>query len=325
MWAHKPVMLEQVLEFLDIKPNDRIVDCTLGEGGHSEHFLEHLEGGKLLGIEQDAEILAHASERLSEYGEWFIPVRDNFSNLRVIIQRTMGKRVDKIFFDLGISMYHIKESGRGFSFSKEEPLDMRLDTSKPLSAKDVINGFNRKKLTEIIWAYGEERFSNRIAHYIVTERMKKPITTSSDLADIVMRAIPKKFWPRNIHPATKTFQAIRIFVNDEIEILERAIRAGIDMLRPGGRICVISFHSLEDRIVKSVFQDLNRGCHCPPDFPVCVCGGKRVIKVLTKKPLQPDEHEIEQNPASRSAKLRCAMKLNTSEPSIRKEEMRYSA
>jgi 16S rRNA (cytosine1402-N4)-methyltransferase len=304
MWAHKPVMLEQVLEFLDIKPNDRIVDCTLGEGGHSEHFLEHLEGGKLLGIEQDAEILAHASERLSEYGEWFIPVRDNFSNLRVIIQRTMGKRVDKIFFDLGISMYHIKESGRGFSFSKEEPLDMRLDTSKPLSAKDVINGFNRKKLTEIIWAYGEERFSNRIAHYIVTERMKKPITTSSDLADIVMRAIPKKFWPRNIHPATKTFQAIRIFVNDEIEILERAIRAGIDMLRPGGRICVISFHSLEDRIVKSVFQDLNRGCHCPPDFPVCVCGGKRVIKVLTKKPLQPDEHEIEQNPASRSAKLR---------------------
>jgi 16S rRNA (cytosine1402-N4)-methyltransferase len=325
MWAHKPVMLEQVLKFLDIKPNDRVVDCTLGEGGHSKHFLEHLDGGRLLGIEQDAEILAHASERLSEYGEWFIPVRDNFSNLRAIIQTTMGRRVDKIFFDLGISMYHIKESGRGFSFSKEEPLDMRLDTSKPFSAQDVVNRFNRKKLTEIIWAYGEERFSNRIAHYIVTERQKKPITTSSDLADIVMRAIPKKFWPRNIHPATKTFQAIRIFVNDEIEILERAIRAGIDMLRPRGRICVISFHSLEDRIVKSVFQDLNRGCHCPPDFPVCVCGGKRVIKVLTKKPLQPDEQEIELNPASRSAKLRCAMKLNTSEPSIREEEMRYSA
>jgi 16S rRNA (cytosine1402-N4)-methyltransferase len=237
----------------------------------------------------------------------------------------MGNRVDKIFFDLGISMYHIRESGRGFSFGQAEPLDMRLDTSKPLSAKDVVNRFNRKKLTEIIWAYGEERFSNRIAHYIVTERAKKPITTSSDLADIVMRAVPKKFWPRNIHPATKTFQAIRIFVNDEIEILERAVREGIDMLRPGGRICIISFHSLEDRIVKSVFRDLNRGCTCPPDFPVCVCGGKRLIKVLTKKPLQPDEHEIERNPASRSAKLRCAMKLNTGEPSIREEEMRYSA
>ena len=325
MWAHNPVMLEQVLEMLDIKGNDRIVDCTLGEGGHAKRFLEHLDGGKLLGIEQDAEILSRASERLSAYKDWFIPVRDNFSNLKAIVQKTMGNRVDKIFFDLGISMYHIRESGRGFSFGKAEPLDMRLDTSKPLSAKDVVNRFNRKKLTEIIWAYGEERFSNRIAHYIVTERAKKPITTSSDLADIVMRAVPKKFWPRNIHPATKTFQAIRIFVNDEIEILERAVREGIDMLRPGGRICIISFHSLEDRIVKSVFRDLNRGCTCPPDFPVCVCGGKRLIKVLTKKPLQPDEHEIERNPASRSAKLRCAMKLHTGEPSIREEEMRYSA
>jgi len=325
MWAHNPVMLEQVLQLLDIKRNDRIVDCTLGEGGHSQRFLEHLDGGKLLGIEQDAEILGRASERLKEYGECFIPVRDNFSNLKAIVQRTMGKSIDKVFFDLGISMYHIKESGRGFSFNLAEPLDMRLDQDKPLSAGDVINRFNRKKLTEIIWAYGEERFSNRIAHYIVTERMKKPISTSAELADIVMRAIPKKFWPRNIHPATKTFQAIRIFVNDEIEILERAIRDGIDLLRPGGRICVISFHSLEDRIVKSVFRDLSRDCHCPPDFPVCVCGGRRAVRILTKKPLQPDEREIKQNPASRSARLRCAVKLNASLPSMREEEIRYSA
>ncbi len=318
-------MLDQVLCYLDINRDDKIVDCTLGEGGHSLQFLEHLEGGKLLGIEQDDEILSRATKRLQEYTDRFIPVRDNFSNLRDIVQRVFGKSIDKIFFDLGISMYHFKESGRGFSFNRDEPLDMRLDQSKPISAMDVVNKFNRKKLSEIIWAYGEERFSNRIAHCIVGERVKNQITTSGQLADIVMRAVPKKFWPRNVHPATKTFQALRIFVNDEIEILEKALRDGIDLLRPGGRICVISFHSLEDRIVKSVFSDLNRGCHCPPDFPVCVCGGKRVIKVLTKKPRMPDEREIHKNPASRSARLRCAAKLNTTIPSVRKEEMKYSA
>jgi 16S rRNA (cytosine1402-N4)-methyltransferase len=325
MWIHNPVMLDQVLCYLDIRRDDRIVDCTLGEGGHSLQFLEHLEGGKLLGIEQDGEILSRATKRLQGYTDRFIPVRDNFSNLRDIVQRTLGKSIDKIFFDLGISMYHFKESGRGFSFNRDEPLDMRLDQSKPLSAIDVVNKFNRKKLSEIIWAYGEERFSNRIAHCIVGERTKNQITTSGQLADIVMRAVPKKFWPRNVHPATKTFQALRIFVNDEIEILEKALHDGIDLLRPGGRICVISFHSLEDRIVKSVFNDLNRGCHCPPDFPVCVCGGKRVIKVLTKKPRMPDEQEIHENPASRSARLRCALKLNTTIPTVHEEEMKYSA
>jgi 16S rRNA (cytosine1402-N4)-methyltransferase len=318
-------MLEQVLGCMDIGRKDRIVDCTLGEGGHALGFLERLDEGRLIGIEQDREILQKASDRLGEYGDRFIPVRDNFANLKEIVRKNMGKTIDKIFFDLGISMYHFRVSGRGFSFMRDEPLDMRLDQSKPLSARDVINQFSRKKLTEIIWAYGEERFSNRIAHYIVTERVKKPITTSSELADTVMRAIPKKFWPKSVHPATKTFQAIRIFVNDEIEILDRAVRDGIDLLKPGGRICVISFHSLEDRIVKSVFKDLNRGCHCPPDFPVCVCGGKRTIKVLTKKPLYPDELEVEQNPASRSARLRCAAKLSTTVPSLREEEMRYSA
>jgi len=325
MWIHNPVMLEQVLYYLDIKQNDSIVDCTLGEGGHSLRFLEHLEGGTLLGIEQDEEILGRATRRLHDYEEHFIPVRDNFSNLKSIVQRTIGSGVHKIFFDLGISMYHFKESGRGFSFNRNEPLDMRLDQSKPLSAQDVVNSFNRKKLTEIIWAYGEERFSNRIAHFIASERDKNPITTSGQLADIVMRAVPRKFWPKVVHPATKTFQALRIFVNDEIEILENALRDGIDLLRPGGRICVISFHSLEDRIVKSVFSDLKKGCHCPPDYPICVCGGRQVIKVLTKKPAQPDENEVESNPASRSARLRCAVKLNTILPSVQEEEMRFSA
>jgi 16S rRNA (cytosine1402-N4)-methyltransferase len=325
MFAHNPVMLDEVLLLMDIRRDDRIVDCTLGEGGHSMRFLEYVEDGKLLGIEQDGEILRRAEERLKDFHDNFIPVRDNFSNLKSIVHQRIGKSIDKIFFDLGISMYHYKKSGRGFSFTLEEPLDMRLDLSKPLSAEDVVNGFARKKLSEIIWAYGEEKFSGRIAHCIVGERAKKPITTSTQLADIVMRAIPKKFWPRSIHPATKTFQAIRIFVNDEIDILERALRDGIELLRPGGRICVLSFHSLEDRIVKSVYKDLNRGCHCPPDFPVCVCGGKRVLKIITKKPSVPGELEVRENPASRSARLRCALKMDTNLSSLNREEMKYSA
>jgi len=309
MFTHNPVMVEKVLYCLSIKSNDIIVDCTLGEGGHSSHFLRNVKDGYILGIEQDSVILKKAIQRFREFDQKFIPVRDNFSNLKSIIQDNIGKKVDKIFFDLGISMFHIKESKRGFSFSREEPLDMRLDQSKSLRGMDVVNRFDKKKLSEIIWAYGEEKFSNRIAGLIVQEREKNRITTSTRLADIIRRAIPRKHWPKNIHPATKTFQAIRIFVNDEIEILEKALRDGIECLKPGGRICVISFHSLEDRIVKSVFRDLTKGCTCPPDFPVCVCGGKKIIKILTKKPLFPDEVEINTNPASRSARLRCANKL----------------
>ncbi len=307
---HKPVMLEQVLDSLDIRGDDIVVDCTLGEGGHASAFLHRLNRGSLVGIEQDEEIFGRACERLKDFGEMFIPVRDNFSNLKRIIGGIFPDGVDKIFFDLGISMYHIKISGRGFSFSRSEPLDMRLDMAKSLKAYDVVNRFDWKKLSEIIWAYGEERHANRIARGIVNERKKKPITTSTELADIVKREIPRKLWPRNIHPATKTFQAIRVFVNDEIEILEKALRDGIDVLKPRGRICVISFHSLEDRIVKTVFSDLGRGCNCPPDFPVCVCGGRRVIKVLSRKPFLPGEDELTKNPASRSARLRFAVKLD---------------
>jgi 16S rRNA (cytosine1402-N4)-methyltransferase len=305
-------MLRQVLACLAIEERDIVVDCTLGEGGHTSHFLRHLKEGLLVGIEQDGEILQRAQNRLKGYNGRFVPVRDNFSRIGEILDERVGKPVDKIFFDLGISMFHIKESGRGFTFAADEPLDMRLDLGKSLSAKEIVNSFDRNKLAQIIWAYGEERFSNQIAQLIVRERNRKPITTSGQLADIVGRAIQRKFWPKNIHPATRTFQAIRIFVNDEIEILERAFRSAIGSLKPGGRICVISFHSLEDRIAKSVFNDLARGCSCPPDFPVCVCGGRKVLKLLTKKPLMPDEDEIRENPASRSARLRCALKLKES-------------
>jgi 16S rRNA (cytosine1402-N4)-methyltransferase len=274
----------------------------------------------LVGIEQDGEILQRAQNRLMEYNGRFLPVRDNFSRIGEILDERVGMPVDKVFFDLGISMFHIKESGRGFTFAADEPLDMRLDLEKSLSAREIVNSFDRDKLAQIIWAYGEERFSNQIAQLIVRERSNKPITTSGQLADIVGRAIHRKFWPKNIHPATRTFQAIRIFVNDEIEILERAFRSAIASLKPGGRICVISFHSLEDRIAKSVFNDLARGCSCPPDFPVCVCGGRKVLKLLTKKPLTPDEDEMRANPASRSARLRCALKLKDSAGSVAREE-----
>jgi len=310
MYTHEPVMVEKVLQCLDIKSGEKVVDCTLGEGGHALYFLQKLEQGSLLGIEQDKMVLERACERLKEYGKKFIPVKDNFCNLRTIIRDKLGERVNKVFFDLGVSLFHFKESGRGFSFTHDEPLDMRLDLSNTLTAYEVVNKFPEKKLQQIIWAYGEERFSGRIARFIVMERGKKPITTTSRLADIVMRAIPRKYWPKNIHPATRTFQAIRIFVNDEIEILEKAIRDAVELLSLGGRICVISFHSLEDRIVKSVFRDLSKGCSCPPDFPVCVCGGKKVLKVLTRKPVVADEREREMNPSSRSALLRCAIKIN---------------
>lgn len=320
MYAHTPVMLRQVLACLAIEEGDIVVDCTLGEGGHTSHFLRLLKEGMLVGIEQDSEILQRAQSRLKGYNGRFVAVRDNFSRIGEILDERVGKPVDKIFFDLGISMFHIKESGRGFTFAADEPLDMRLDLGKSPSAKEIVNGFDKDKLAQIIWAYGEERFSNQIAQLIVRERGKVPITTSGQLADIVGRAIHRKFWPKNIHPATRTFQAIRIFVNDEIEILERAFRSAIANLKPGGRICVISFHSLEDRIAKSVFNDLARGCSCPPDFPVCVCGGRKVLKLLTKKPLMPDEDEIRGNPASRSARLRCALKLKEAAGADSREE-----
>jgi len=311
MFIHKPVMVSQVLSCLSIKDNDIIVDCTLGEGGHTSYFLKTIKNGKVVGIEQDGEILESAVYRFRKYKQAFIPVKANFSHLKGIMDEKIGGKVDKIFFDLGISMFHIKKSGRGFSFSTDEPLDMRLDLSRSLRGTDVVNSFDKRKLAEIIWAYGEERFSNRISQFIVREREKKPIRTSLQLADIVKRSIPRKYWPKNIHPATKTFQAIRIFVNDEIEILENALRDGIESLKYEGRIGVISFHSLEDRIVKSVFKELTRGCTCPPDFPVCVCGKRKVLKILTKKPLTPEEKEKKENPSSRSARFRCAVKLQS--------------
>jgi len=310
MITHTPVLLDRVIEFLELKPKMVVVDCTIGEGGHAYSILERIPGGVLIGIERDGELLKIAEERLKTFGEGFIPVHDSFENIKKIVDQLGFGKVDRVFFDLGVSMYHFKKSGRGFSFYSDEPLDMRLDLSSKLTAYEVVNSFSKKKLAEIIWAYGEERFSWRIADLIERERKKKPITSTLELADIIMRAIPRKFWPKNIHPATKTFQAIRIFINDEVEILEKALNDAVDMLKPGGRIVVISFHSIEDRIVKNVFRGLAKGCTCPEDFPVCVCGGKKKLRIVTRKPVVPDESEKRDNPSSRSAHLRCAVKLN---------------
>ncbi len=321
MIVHTPVMLNEVLYYLDIKEDDIVVDCTLGEGGHSFEILKRLKNGKLIGIEKDEEILKKAKERLEPFKDRFIPVRANFSDIKDIVSSIIeDKGVNKILFDLGISMFHIKESKRGFSFLKDEPLDMRLDPSNSLSASDVINTFDEKKLSAIIWAYGEERFASRIARFIVQERKNNPITTTLQLSDIIKRAIPRKFWPKKIHPATRTFQAIRIFVNDEIDILENALKDAIELLKPEGRICVITFHSLEDRIVKSVFNDSAKGCICPPGFPVCICGRKKKIKILTRKPIMSGEKEKEENPSARSAKLRCAEKLIVADEEGQKSE-----
>jgi 16S rRNA (cytosine1402-N4)-methyltransferase len=326
MYAHYPVMLGEVLDCLDVGPGQVVVDCTLGEGGHAREVLQRLEGGTLIGVEQDGEVLDRAKERLEAFGDRFVPVRDSFSRVREIVEEyaPTGK-AGRVLFDLGVSRYHLTESGRGFSFNREEPLDMRIDQGRPLSASQVVNSFSRQKLAEIIWAYGEERFANRIALRIEQEREKKPISSSRELADIVKGAVPRKYWPRRIHPATRTFQAVRIFVNDELDILEQAVRDAVDVLAPEGRICVISFHSLEDRIVKSVFNDLRRGCTCPPDFPVCVCGGTRKLRVLTRKPVTPSESELERNPPSRSARMRCAQKLREQGAGNLSREVQQSA
>ncbi|MFW6181217.1 MAG: 16S rRNA (cytosine(1402)-N(4))-methyltransferase RsmH [Spirochaetota bacterium] len=326
MYTHYPVMLEEVLDCLEVAPGQVVVDCTLGEGGHAREMVRRLEGGTLIGIEQDGEVLERAKERLEAFGDRFIGVRDNFSRIREIVeeQSPTGK-ADRVLFDLGVSRFHLISSGRGFSFNRDEPLDMRMDRGRPLDAYQVVNTFSRHKLSEIIWAYGEERFANRIALRIEQAREKKPISTSRELADIVKGAVPRKYWPRRIHPATRTFQAVRVFVNDELDILEQSVRDAVEALAPEGRICVISFHSLEDRIVKSVFNDLRRGCTCPPDFPVCVCGGTRKLRVLTRKPVTPSESELERNPPSRSARMRCAQKLRGHEAGNLSQEVQQSA
>lgn len=307
MIKHIPVLLKETVELLQCKKGGRYIDCTVGAGGHAERILELTSpDGVVVGIDQDEDILKIAEERLKRFGERVRLVHGNFSDIKGIIK---DERADAILLDLGVSSYQLEDKERGFSFMSDAPLDMRMDKKAEITAADIVNKSSERELSDIIFKYGEERFAKRIASFIVNERGSKPVTTTTQLSNIIMKAIPARFRPRDIHPATRTFQALRIAVNHELEILEKSILNAVDILKPEGRMCIISFHSLEDRIVKRTFQRLEKGCICPPKIPICQCGIKPSIKIITKRPVTPSEMEIKANPRSRSAKLRAAEKL----------------
>jgi 16S rRNA (cytosine1402-N4)-methyltransferase len=307
-FKHVSVLLNETIESLNIKENGIYVDCTLGGGGHSSEILSRLnDTGKLIGIDQDRCALQAAEARLKRFQN-VCYVHDNFYNIHDILSSLNLSGVDGILMDLGVSSYQIDNPERGFSYMKDAGLDMRMNMDDSLTAYDVVNGYSETELIRILSNYGEEKFSGRIAKAIINERNSKPINTTFELVDIIKKVIPMKF-QRDGHPAKRTFQAIRIEVNHELAILNKSIEDAINYLNPGGRIAIITFHSLEDRIVKNKFKGLQSPCTCPPDFPVCVCGKKPVIKIITKKPIEPSDEEKSMNSRSKSAKLRCAEKI----------------
>lgn len=321
---HTPIMLDEVLELLKPERCGATVDGTLGGGGHSEGILERLPASSQhFGIDRDSDAIEAASKRLERFPN-FHPIRGNFFNMAELIPlKEYGLTgADGILLDLGVSSHQLDEGERGFSYGTEAPLDMRMDRSAPLSAREVVNTYSSKRLFEIIRDYGEERFASRIANAIVSARERREIETTTELADIIKSAIPAAARREGPHPARRTFQAIRIEVNSELEGLEEAVRNAAMLLNPGGRLCVITFHSLEDRIVKNVFRELKDPCTCPPSAPICICGKKPLAKILTNKPLTASDEENERNPRARSAKLRAIERTNN-EPrpgSIKHEE-----
>jgi 16S rRNA (cytosine1402-N4)-methyltransferase len=309
-YSHKPVLLDECIEYLGIKPNGNYIDATLGGGGHSEAILSRLKTGRLLGIDRDSDALCAASERLSRFGELFAPVKANFSEIAVCAKEVGIDRADGILFDLGVSSYQLDNPERGFSYMAAAPLDMRMDNQSGQTAADVVNGYPQSELERILFEYGEEKFARSIAAAIVRARSIRPIETTAELSEIIISAILKAAArAEKQHPAKRSFQAIRIEVNGELEAVKKALPEAVSLLSPGGRLCVITFHSLEDRIVKHIFGDLSQGCVCPREFPVCICGRKPVLKLLTKKPVAAGEKEQNENPRARSAKLRAAEKI----------------
>ena len=304
-FAHIPVLLEQCLDGLDIKPDGIYFDGTCGGAGHSREIAKRLTTGRLIGIDRDPDAVAVASERLS--GLPAQVVRGNYSEIKQIADDLGICGADGILLDLGVSSYQLDNSERGFSYHNDAPLDMRM-SKEGTSARDIVNEYSKEQLTNILYEYGEEKFAPRIAETIIKRRSEKPVETTTELADIVRDSIPAKF-RRDKNPCKKTFQAIRIAVNYEFDHLDRALDEGFELLKPGGRFCIITFHSLEDRIVKQRFAGWCKGCTCPPDFPVCVCGNKPKGKLVCRKPLEASEEELEANPRSRSAKLRIIEKL----------------
>ena len=311
---HLPVLLNECLDGLDIKPTGVYLDCTLGGAGHSSEILKRLDaGGTLVGIDRDADAIEAATARIEALRApgRFVPLRGNFHDAPALLEESkIDRSLDGILIDVGVSSHQLDVRERGFSYHDDAPLDMRMDRSQPLSARDIVNRATEDELNRILRDYGEEKWARQIARVICDRRKQTPVETTSQLVDIVDAAIPKKLRQGDgSHPARRTFQALRIAVNDELDPLEPALRALVGLLKPGGRLCVITFHSLEDRIVKNTFRSLTDPCTCPKSFPVCVCGKKPVVKPITRKPITASPEELAQNPRSRSASLRIVEKL----------------
>jgi len=303
---HIPVLYEEVIENLVLNPDGVYVDCTLGGGGHSEGILKHLsEKGKLIAIDQDENAIKFAQKRLEKYGNKLEIYKENFSNIETVLYLAGCDKVDGILMDIGVSSEQLDNPERGFSYRYDAKLDMRMDVSSELTAYKVINEYDEKELSRIIYEYGEERAARRLAAYIVERRKEKPIETTFELVEVIRKVIKNK----RKHPAKQTFQAIRIEVNKELEVLDKSIDSAVDCLKKGGRLGIITFHSLEDRMVKNKFKYLEKSCVCPPDFPMCVCEKVKKVKVITKKPIIPKENEKEKNRRSHSSKLRIAERV----------------
>lgn len=308
-FKHIPIMLEEVIEGLNIKEDGIYLDGTLGGAGHSKEIVKRLDSGQLIGIDQDENALKKAKEVLSDYSDKVIFVKNNYENIDLVLKELHVEKVDGILLDIGVSSHQFDEISRGFSHNQDAPLDMRMDRSQGISAWDVVNKYSKERLEDIIFNFGEERWARRIAEFIIEERSTTPIDTTLELVSVIKKAIPKKVRMEGHHPAKKTFQAIRIEVNRELEVLQNSIEKMVGSLNPGGRLAIITFHSLEDRIVKEIFKELYKDCICPPEIPKCICEKKREIEIVTRKPIIPTKEEIRLNPRSRSAKLRIAEKL----------------